>query len=150
VNGPINLAEVRRIHRRFEAAHRRMENQVFREAGEAAIKHVKDSRRPRKRTGKLSTSTSYKLVRGRNRKILKIRNKAKYAAAQERGAGPHVIRARRRKSLRFNVSGGVKFARYVRHPGNPPTRFLWRATHAAFRTAGQRFAAGMSRVAAGF
>ncbi len=47
------------------------------------------------------------------------------------GAGPHIIRARRRKALRFIWRGEVVFFKWVRHPGNRGTYFLTRALDAA-------------------
>lgn len=45
--------------------------------------------------------------------------------------GPHVIRPRRRKALRFIAGGRVVFAQKVQHPGTRGTRFLTRALGAA-------------------
>jgi hypothetical protein len=47
------------------------------------------------------------------------------------GTGPHVIRARRRKALRFIWHGEITFRRSVRHPGSRGTYFLTRALDAA-------------------
>lgn len=47
------------------------------------------------------------------------------------GTGPHIIRLRRRKALRFVSGGQVVFAKKVRHPGTKATRFLVRALDAA-------------------
>lgn len=48
------------------------------------------------------------------------------------GTAPHVIRARRRKALRFVTAGGqVVFAQKVNHPGTRGTHFLTRALDAA-------------------
>lgn len=51
----------------------------------------------------------------------------KYLGYHIRGTTPHVIRARRKKSLRFVWHGQVVFRRQVRHPGNKPNDFLTRA-----------------------
>lgn len=40
------------------------------------------------------------------------------------GSPPHIIRARRRKALRFIGSRGLTFAAQVRHPGTRPRPFL--------------------------
>ncbi|WP_037899876.1 hypothetical protein [Streptomyces sp. NRRL S-350] len=43
------------------------------------------------------------------------------------GTRPHVIRPRRAKALRFEVSGHVVFAARVNHPGTRANNFLGRA-----------------------
>jgi hypothetical protein len=52
---------------------------------------------------------------------------ARYALFEEQGTRPHIIRARRRKALRFMQGGQVRFARAVRHPGTRGSHFLTRA-----------------------
>lgn len=47
----------------------------------------------------------------------------------DRGSRPHVIRARRRKALRFVVNGKVVFRRSVMHPGTRGSGFLTRSLH---------------------
>jgi hypothetical protein len=47
----------------------------------------------------------------------------------DRGSRPHVIRARRRKALRFVVNGKVVFARTVLHPGTRGSGFLTRSLY---------------------
>jgi hypothetical protein len=54
-----------------------------------------------------------------------------YLGYHHDGTGPHVIRARRRKALRFVWHGEVTFARSVHHPGSRGTFFLTRALDAA-------------------
>jgi hypothetical protein len=49
------------------------------------------------------------------------------------GTPPHIIRPRRRKSLRFIQNGQVRFAKSVHHPGSRPQPFLQRALRAAAR-----------------
>jgi hypothetical protein len=44
-----------------------------------------------------------------------------------RGTRPHIIRPRRAKALRFEVGGGVVFAKVVRHPGTRANDFMGRA-----------------------
>ena len=44
-------------------------------------------------------------------------NDAKYAAAVHDGSPPHIIRARRKKALRFTVGGETIIVRAVRHSG---------------------------------
>lgn len=47
----------------------------------------------------------------------------------DQGSRPHVIRARRRKTLRFTVNGQVKFRRSVMHPGTRGSGFLTRSLY---------------------
>ncbi len=48
------------------------------------------------------------------------------------GTGPHIIRARRAKALRFEVGGRVVYAKSVRHPGTRANPFLQEALTAAY------------------
>jgi len=52
------------------------------------------------------------------------RARMKYTMLEHDGTAPHIIRARRKKSLRFTVGGKVVFRRQVRHPGTTGTHFL--------------------------
>ena len=51
----------------------------------------------------------------------------KYTMAHHDGTGPHEIRPRKRKVLRFSVGGRVVFRTRVMHPGTKGTRFLTEA-----------------------
>jgi len=53
-----------------------------------------------------------------------VYNIAKYARAVHDGTGPHIIRARNRRALRFQLDGRVVYARWVRHPGTRARPFL--------------------------
>lgn len=66
-------------------------------------------------------------------------NRAKYAAAVHDGSGPHIIRARKKRALRFEVGGKVVFARSVRHPGTRPRPWLVEAAERTAINAGFRF-----------
>lgn len=48
----------------------------------------------------------------------------KYVLPHHDGAGPHVIRARNARALRFRWHGRIVFFAKVNHPGNRPNRFL--------------------------
>lgn len=50
-----------------------------------------------------------------------------YVMPHHDGSPPHIIRARRAKTLRFVWRGEVVFRRQVRHPGTRGTKFLTRA-----------------------
>lgn len=49
-----------------------------------------------------------------------------YALYQSEGTRPHIIQAKRGKSLRFVVAGRTVFARRVQHPGTRPNPYLTR------------------------
>lgn len=48
----------------------------------------------------------------------------KYVGYEHDGTPPHVIRARRKKALRFVLDGHVVFRKKVNHPGTTGTLFL--------------------------
>lgn len=50
-----------------------------------------------------------------------------YLGYHHDGTPPHMIYPRRARVLRFMQGGEVRYARSVRHPGTPGTRFLTRA-----------------------
>lgn len=50
-----------------------------------------------------------------------------YVMPHHDGSSPHIIRARRAKTLRFEQHGVIVFRKQVRHPGTRGTRFLTRA-----------------------
>ena len=56
---------------------------------------------------------------------------ADYGADVEFGTGPHIIRPRKGKFLRFVVNGKVVFARIVRHPGTAANPYLRPAVSSA-------------------
>jgi hypothetical protein len=68
-----------------------------------------------------------------------VGNRAKYASAVHDGSPPHIIRARRKRALRFEVDGKVVFARSVRHPGTRGRPWLLEAAERTAISAGFRF-----------
>lgn len=66
-------------------------------------------------------------------------NRAKYAAAVHDGSGPHIIRARRKQALKFEIGGKVVLARSVRHPGTRPNPWLVNAAERIALSEGFRF-----------
>lgn len=138
--GPLNLANIQRNHARFVQAHTWMVRSTLDEAGRFAQQHVRNHADFTHRTGKLASQTDYKVVRKGNGQIVRVFNRAKYAAAQDLGSGlygprraKYPIRPKRAKALRFMVRGKLVITRKVMHPGVRPTRFLWNATDAAYR-----------------
>jgi hypothetical protein len=148
-DGPIDLHEVAKIHARLIESHTKMMDSEAADAAKHAENQVYQSPRFRPRTGRLQAATSGTVIPIRGGRRIVVRNTAKYAAPIDRGARPHLIRPRRAQALRFVARDGrIVFTRLVRHPGNKPYRFLWRATFSAYRIAGQGLQAGMQRVAA--
>lgn len=50
-----------------------------------------------------------------------------YAAAVHDGSGPHVIRAKKKRALKFQMDGRTVIVRSVRHPGTVGRPFLAKA-----------------------
>jgi hypothetical protein len=63
----------------------------------------------------------------------------KYAAAVEDGSGPHVIRARKKKALRFKYGGRTVIVKSVKHPGTKARPFLTQAAQEVAAAEGLRF-----------
>lgn len=84
----------------------------------------------RVRTGKL-LSTIRKNVGANSRfpyvEIIAGGKGARYAVYEHDGTPAHIIRARRKKSLRFIAGGQIVFRKQVRHPGTRGTFYLTRS-----------------------
>lgn len=152
----IDLRALRAKHRAFIRASDAAIAEEARAAAAYAEQHVqKFPRRYKHRTGNLARSTEARVVRMRGgrgvalagRRIV-VSNTAPYAPFVEFGTRPHIIRARRVRFLRFFWKGAIRFFRKVNHPGTRHTRFLWRATYAAFRVVGPNLDGRLSRIAA--
>jgi hypothetical protein len=146
----IDLRSVKEAHRRFLAHHDALLSQELRRAAEVGVVEVQRNPQFKPRTGALQKATQGKVIRRRNGSVVRLQNRKAYAAPIDKGAKPHVIRARRKKALRFVGRGGVVFRRSVNHPGNKPYRFLSRARDAASDSFGERMRAGMARIARAF
>lgn len=147
----LNLQQLEKAHGRFSQKHRAEVEQVAEEAGQFGVRYVLTNPTFKPRTGNLQKKTESKVIRrGKKAVVVSLRNRAPYAAAIDRGAKPHVIRARRRKALRFFKGGSVVFRRHVNHPGNRPFKFLYRATTAAGRVFEQEMAHRMVDLAKQF
>jgi hypothetical protein len=86
----------------------------------------------RRRTGNLARSYRVEVIPGTNTFV--VRNKLKYAAAMERGAKAHDIKARRVSFLEFRDRNGVwRKVKLVKHPGSAPRRTLETATRTVVR-----------------
>lgn len=82
----------------------------------------------RVRTGKLLSTIRKNRVTFRGLPAVELAaggGGVKYAGYENDGTEPHIIRARRKKSLRFMVGGRVVFAKAVHHPGTRGSHFLY-------------------------
>ncbi len=75
-----------------------------------------------------------------------------YGTRSYRTTGPTPIVARRARFLRFYWPkvGRVVFLKRVMHPGNKPYKFLWNATHSAYRVYGDTMSKALDRAAESF
>lgn len=87
--------------------------------------------RVRVRTGTLLSSTRKQPGQDARSQYVDVvagsRTQAPYVMYEHDGTAAHIIRARRRKMLRFVQHGQVLFRRQVRHPGTTGTFFLTRS-----------------------
>lgn len=94
------------------------------------LSQVDAERRVRVRTGTLLATIHRETTRVRKFPAVDVvagRARLRYLMYEHDGTPPHIIRARRKKSLRFTVGGKVVFRRSVRHPGTKGTFFLSRS-----------------------
>ena len=107
------------LRHRLDAIRRVGSVGVMRDIGEDVVTSARQLV-PRK-TGALSASIRVGAVQPRSVEVLAGGGKVQYAAAQEFGARPHVIRARRKRNLVFwwEKAGLLFRGPAVLHPGNP-------------------------------
>lgn len=96
-------------------------------------------------TGKLRGSHQLRDNIGRSQIKATITATAPYAMAVHDGTGPHVIKAKRGKLLRFTVGGRTIYTRSVNHPGNRPNPWLARAAEQSSISMGFTFKREESR-----
>jgi len=134
-------------HAKFLKLHEHEFAEELDRSGRAGVDYARKNPRFKPRTGKTQAANDYKIIRTKTRGKVRLYNTAKHAAALDRGARPHIIRAKN-KSLAFKGrSGEMVFRRSVRHPGNKPYRFLYGATIAAGRSFHGNMQQRMSRIA---
>jgi hypothetical protein len=151
MRGPIDIGAVRAKHTSFIRRNGLMIDRTLEQAGRFAGDHVKSfSKFKRQSADSLKDATKHKLIRLSSGRKLRISSPKKHALFIEHGTRPHVIRPRRAHMLKFMWRGKLTFARKVNHPGTRPYRFLWHATSAAYRVAGQQLRVGMAKAAAHF
>lgn len=147
----VNVKRLERDHGKFIAQHRRYVDQSTQEAAAAGEKLSKGRPGFTHRTGQTKRLTQGRVIRrGGKTIIVRLSNKAKYAAVLEKGSRPHIIRARGGKMLRFVVGGNVVFAKSVRHPGTPAYHFLSKGRDVASRKFEQIMRQRMTRAARSF
>lgn len=88
----------------------------------------------RRRTGALMSSM--RTVSGRSKRypyvdLIAGKPGMRYTMIEHDGSAPHVIRAKKRRYLRFTVGGAVIFRTSVHHPGTTGTKYLTRSLDAA-------------------
>ncbi len=145
-----DLAQIKRAHADLIRQTEKAVDRETEEAGRFAENYVHAHPTFTPRTGKLQDSTGHKVLRLSSGRILRITNKAKYAAAIDQGSKAHLIVARRASALRFMWKGQLMFRRWVWHPGTRPRKFLWRATFAAGRILEQGLESKMAAIARKF
>lgn len=147
-----DLAFVKRRHKAFLAGNREMIAISGEEAAEFVKYHVNQHPGFRPRSGALQRETRAKFIRTRTGGIVRAQNPKKYAASIDSGARAHPIYARRAPLLRFywKKKGRWVSTKKVNHPGNRPYKFLYRATHAAWRVLAQRAEVRAARLARSF
>lgn len=154
-----DINRLRREHKLFLNDHQTMVEGVLTMAGQVGVREVEQNNvrfKAPPSPGGIRRSTSFILHRTARGHIVKLRNTARHAAAQDSGSGihgprkaPYLIVARRARALRFiGRDGTIVFRRSVMHPGVKPTKFLWRATQSAYASAYEQLYRGMVRVAA--
>lgn len=148
----INLGKMRRDHARFLVAQARCVEVATEEAGRDAMDHAREHTGYRNRTGTLTEANSYKVYKYKGKSRVRIFNKQPYAAAIDKGAAPHEIKARRKPYLVFYWAKMSRWVRVksVRHPGNKPYKFLSNATLYAFTNMQGRLARDIAEAARKF
>lgn len=153
---PINLKKLRDQHRAFKQA---VQQEITKVVGQEKVtqlaqRYVSENADFTSRTGNLVRRTKAKVIKTRKGHVVRLTNRAKYAAAQDEGSGkygprrrPYPIKAKR-KTLRFiGRSGNVVFRKVVLHPGVQPTRFLYHAASGVGRTLRGWILSAMKRAA---
>lgn len=92
-------------------------------------------------TGRLRASGRMEIGVGRRGPAGTVEYPVNYAAAVHDGSGPHVIRARKKKALKFQMGGRTVIAKSVRHPGSQGRPFLKMAAQEIASAEGFQFRA---------
>lgn len=147
----LDVADLKRQHAAFVRSHTIAVNVSAEEAASVAQGVAIKKAGFQKRTGKTHKKTKPRVIRrGGKTLIIGVKNTAKHAAVLEKGSKAHVIRARRRKALRFMAGGKLVFRKAVNHPGTKPYRFLSRGRDAGSAAFAKQMTARMRRIASRF
>lgn len=90
-------------------------------------------------SGRLRASGRMKVYEGPRGPQGTVDYPVKYAAAVHDGSKPRIIRAKKKKALKFQYQGRTVFARSVRHPGTQGRPFLAQAAQEIAAAEGLRF-----------
>ena len=120
----------------FEAYPKRVIAATTQAVFDQALKNIK----PHTKTGRLENNLDLR-VRGEVGEVYILDNGMKvdyrggtnYALFVHFGTKPHVIRASKRKSLRWAGPNGFAFAKEVRHPGYKGDPFMYNAMDEVFK-----------------
>ena len=123
----VNLQGAQAAARRLNAAPELIRRAIAVTAQEAHDKHVEPAIQPRRKTGALEESLFLRRNNELEYEIGHDLNRAPHALFVHWGTRPHVIRPRKRKSLRWVGPGGFVFAKQVNHPGFEGDAYLVRA-----------------------
>jgi len=75
-------------------------------------------------TGALKASINYRVVSSGGGLVAFVGSDNRVAFMHHQGTRPHIIAARRAKTLRFYSHGRIVYAQVVRHPGTKPNKYL--------------------------
>jgi len=76
------------------------------------------------KTGALRSSINYRITADSRGLVALIGSDNRVALMHHQGTRPHIIAARRAKTLRFYSHGRIVYAKVVHHPGTRPNRYL--------------------------
>lgn len=146
----INLQAVRQSNRRFLSAHDGAVLRALNESRESGLRYVHANPGFKRQSGETQDATTGQVIRTTRGALVRFQNRKPHAAALDKGARPHLIRAKGGGVLAFRVGGAFIFRRQVQHPGNKAYHFLSRATIHAGEQFARDMTAGMTRVARQF
>lgn len=80
-----------------------------------------------KRTGRMANSLKMTMRVRRTSVVGIITASPKYTVPVHEGTRPHIIRARRKRALKFHGRNGVVIVKSVQHPGTKARPFMFRS-----------------------
>lgn len=94
--------------------------EAVRRTAELAAGYAKVNTIFKSRTGELRSSIRFRAGQFGS----DVQATAKHARWVEEGTKPHIITPRRKKWLRFEQNGAIRFSQLVHHPGTKPRPFM--------------------------